>query len=219
MRFLSRILDKHQPRYLRVMFGCSWGLIGLMAFCTAQIILMQQTPLNQPALLVGASAIALHNTNGQEQLYVFSQMLGRIQVFDTNGTFQTSIATPSIKGKLTLCGGVDHPILLTTSRRHFYELKQGAFIEMEDQPLPRFCQTSKQQTTAVGQYSYRLKDWPTRITYRPISQNHENILISDDWWIAISSSFPLILGFGLVGGGLQILGYMIVYSRNPQGEH
>lgn len=221
MRFLSRILDKHQPRYLRVMFGCSWGLIGLMAFCTAQTILMQQTPLNQPALLVGASAIALHNADDQKQLYVFSQMLGRIQVFDTNGTFQTSIATPTIKGGLTLCGGGEHPMLLVTPyfKKPFYKLQQGKFIWIDDQPLPRFCQTSKPQTTAIGPYRYRLKEWPRRITYRQINQRQEDVLISDGWWLTLSSSFPVILGVGLTGGGLQILGYLLVYSRYQPRKH
>lgn len=102
MRIPKRI-PKNRP--LRVMWVCSWGLIGLMAFCIVQGILIQRTPLTQPAPLIGASAIALPNTDAPKHLYVFSQILGRIQIFDTNGTFQTSIVTPSIKGELTLCVG------------------------------------------------------------------------------------------------------------------
>lgn len=220
MRRLNRT-SQQQPFYLRVMFGGSWGLIGLMAFCIAQGILIQRTPLNQPAPLVGVSAIALHNADDQKQLYVFSQMLGRIQVFDTNGTFQTSIATPTIKGGLTLCGGGEHPMLLVTSyfKKPFYKLQQGKFIWIDDQPLPRFCQTSKPQTTAIGPYRYRLKEWPRRITYRQINQRQEDVLISDGWWLTLSSSFPVILGVGLTGGGLQILGYLLVYSPYQPRKH
>ncbi|WP_299411077.1 hypothetical protein [Acaryochloris sp. IP29b_bin.148] len=191
-----------------------------MAFCIAQVMLIQRTPLTQPAPLVGASAIALPNTDDPEQLYVFSQMLGRIQVFDTNGTFQTSIATPTVKGELTLCGGGEHPILLVTPyfRKPYYELKQKQFIWVEDQPLPGFCQTSKPQTTAIGQYRYRLKDWPKRVTYRSMGQHQEDILIPGNWWIAFSGSLPFILGYGLLGGGLQILGLILLYSHRHQEQ-
>lgn len=220
MRRLNRT-SQQQPFYLKVMWVCSWGLISLMAFCVTQGILLQRTPLNQPAPLVGASAIALHNADDQKQLYVFSQMLGRIQVFDTNGTFQTSIATPTIKGGLTLCGGGEHPMLLVTPyfKKPFYKLQQGKFIWIDNQPLPRFCQTSKPQTTAIGPYRYRLKEWPKRITHQPSGQRQENILISDSWWLTLSSSFPVILGVGLTGGGLQILGYLLVYSCYQPRKH
>lgn len=216
MRIPKRI-PKNRP--LRVMWVCSWGLIGLMAFCIVQGILIQRTPLTQPAPLIGASAIALPNTDAPKHLYVFSQILGRIQIFDTNGTFQTSIVTPSIKGELTLCGGGEHPILLVTpyAKQPVYKLQQGKFVWVDDQPLPGFCQTSRPQTTAVGPYRYRLKEWPKRITYRPSGQRHEDILISDGWWLTLSSSLPLILGVGLVGGGLQILGYLLVNYRHQQG--
>lgn len=202
------------------MWVCSWGLIGLMAFCIAQGILIQRTPLTQPALLVGTSAIALPNTDDPKHLYVFSQILGRIQIFDTNGTFQASIATPAVKGELTLCGGGEHPILLVTPyfKKPFYELQRGKFVWIDDQPLPKFCQTSKPQTTAVGPYRYRLKEWPKRITYRPSDQRQEDVLISDGWWITLSSSLPLILGVGLVGGSLQILGYLLAHHRHRQGQ-
>ena len=220
MRFSIPVPKQHiqAPLRIRIIHRIGLGLIGLMAVCTVQAIYIVQTPLTEPAPLLGASAIATRNIEGQEQILIFSQALNRVQIFDANGTFQSSIATPQLKTTLGLCGGGDHPILLTTaySWQYYFELRQGTFIPIQDQALPEFCQTSKLQTSILGQqHRYTLRDWPQRVTVRPIGQPGEHVLIPGNWWITFSGSLPFVLGYGIAAVSLIVLGQLMLYTRNP----
>ncbi len=191
--------------------------MGLMAVCVVQGIHILQTPLTETAPLLGASAIATQNIEGQEQLVVFSQTLNRVQIFDANGTFQASIATPKLKTTLELCGGGDHPILLTTAyvRLYYFELRERTFIPVKDKRFPEFCRTSKPQTSVVGQqHRYSLRDWPQRIMLRPIGQQAEHVLIPGSWWITFSGSLPFILGYGIAAASLILIGQLMLSTCN-----
>ena len=85
-----------EPLTVRIIQKIGLGLMGLMAFCVVQAIHIVKTPFTKQAPLIGDSAIATRNIEGQEQILIFSQALNRVQIFDANGTFQASIATPQL---------------------------------------------------------------------------------------------------------------------------